>query len=76
MFIAFCSALFLFGLSSAFFVVLYLQQGLSLKELLEPGLIYNVVFFGRLGLSSTLIWAPIMILSVAGLPRNWTQETW
>ena len=70
---AFLSALFLFALSSGFFFCLYLWRDAPLEQLWSYGWAGNLVFFGRLGLSSALIWAPIMILSVAGLPRHWTR---
>ena len=73
---AFLSAIFLYGLSAVFFFVLYLWQGTPMAELLGYGWSDNVIFFGRLGLSAAIIWAPIMLLSVSGLPRHWTRETW
>ena len=76
LFNAFLSALFLFALSAAFFVALYVWQGVPLGELMRPGLAYNVTFFGRLGLSAAIIWAPIMILSVANLPRHSKEVEW
>ncbi len=73
---AFLSTVLLFVLSGVFFFCLYLWQGLNVSDLLAPGFMTNMVFFGRLGLSAAIIWAPIMILSVAGLPRKWVKETW
>lgn len=73
---AFLSTVLLFAISASFFFCLYLWQGLDVAEIMGPGLAANVVFFGRLGLISALIWAPIMVLSVAGLPRKWVKETW
>lgn len=73
---AFASTFSLFIISGGFFFCLYLWQGLSVAQITEPGLASTVVFFGRLGLSAAIIWAPIMILSVAGLPRKWVKETW
>lgn len=73
---AFLSTLLLFILSAGFFFCLYLWQGVSVAEIMEPGMAANVVFFGRLGLFSAIIWGPIMLLSVAGLPRKWVKETW
>jgi hypothetical protein len=40
------------------------------------GTFANIVFFGKLGLISGMIWAPIMVLSVASLPRNWVKAIW
>ncbi len=73
---AFLSTVLLFAISGLFFFCLYLWQGLSVAQIMEPGLAANVVFFGRLGLIAAMIWAPIMVLSVAGLPRKWVKETW
>lgn len=73
---AFLSTVLLFGVSAVFFVCLYLWQGSTVAEIMEPGFAANVAFFGRLGLVAAIIWAPIMLLSVAGLPRKWVKETW
>ncbi|MEJ8562733.1 hypothetical protein QTO30_16945 [Yoonia sp. GPGPB17] len=73
---AFLSTILLFVLSALFFFCLYLWQGVNAAEIAKSGLTANVLFFGRLGLIAALIWAPIMILSVAGLPRKWVRETW
>lgn len=73
---ALLSTFILFVLAGLGFFLLYVGQGADAGALLEPGFFANAVFFGRLGLASALIWAPIMILSVAGLPRKWVKETW
>ena len=73
---ALLSTVLLFALSAVFFALLYFWQGLPVDQLSGVGLAASVVFFGRLGLMSAIIWAPIMILSVAGLPRKWVKETW
>jgi hypothetical protein len=73
---AFSSTVLLLVLSTGFFVCLYIWQGFPMAELMEAGLSANLQFFGRLGLIAALIWAPIMLLSVAGLPRKWVKETW
>ena len=73
---AFLSTVLLFIISAGFFFCLYLWQGLSVAQIMEPGLAVNAVFFGKLGLSAVIIWGPIMILSVSGLPRKWVKETW
>ena len=73
---AFFSTVLLFALSTILFVGLYAWQGIPLSEMASQGFAANVVFFGRLGLASAIIWAPVMLLSVAGLPRKWVHETW
>ena len=72
----FMSTVVLIAISGVFFWSLYIMQGLQVAQLAEQGLAVNVVSFGRLGLVSAIIWAPIMILSVAGLPRKWVHSTW
>ena len=70
------STLILFGISAGFFAFLYVGQGASVEALAEGGLLSNVVHFGRLGLQAALIWAPIMVLSLANRPRHWTEVEW
>lgn len=76
MLLALLSTFILFAISGGFFFVLYLMQGAPTQALGQFGLLENIAFFGRLGLSSALIWAPIMILSVMNRPRYWVKETW
>lgn len=73
---AFLSTCLLFIVASFLFVGLYLLQGLSVAQLMDAGLATNVGLFGGLGLTSGIIWGPIMLLSVAGLPGKWVNETW
>jgi hypothetical protein len=70
------STIVLFALSTALFVLLYFWQGLPIGQLSNAGLAASFGYFGRLGLMAAIIWAPIMVLSVAGLPRKWVEETW
>lgn len=74
--IAFLSTVFLFCLSAAFFVGLYFWQGLSWEQFAQFGVAANVLFYGKLGLIAALIWGPIMVLSVANLPRGWVKKVW
>ena len=73
---AFLSTLILFVLIAAFFFCLYLWRGANVAQITATGVADTVLFFGRLGLVSAIIWAPIMVLSVASLPRTWVKETW
>ena len=73
---AFLSTLVLFLLSAALFLVLYAGQGVRLSDVLSLGVVSAIVYFGQLGLASAIIWGPILVLSVAGLPRRWVKETW
>jgi hypothetical protein len=74
--LAFVATLILMALATGFFVLLYSWQGAPLGVLFEPGLAPGLAYFARLGLLSALLWAPVMILSVAGLPKQWVKETW
>lgn len=74
--LAFVSTVIMFLLSTAFFFGLYLVRGATAETILSGGISEAIVHFGRLGLISAMIWGPIMILSVAGLPKSWVEETW
>ena len=74
--IALLSTVFLFLLSAGFFVALYFWQGMTWAQFAQYGVAENVVFYGRLGLIAAMIWGPIMVLSVANLPRGWVREVW
>lgn len=70
------STLLCWLLAAGFFCLLYLWQGAPLAKLGLPDLGTVALFFGRLGLAAALIWAPVMLLSLSGLPRKWVHETW
>jgi hypothetical protein len=74
--LALCATLIMFLLGTGFFVLLYIWQGVPFGMLFEAGIAAGILHFGRLGLISALLWGPIMILSVAGLPRHWVKQTW
>ncbi|KPP89617.1 MAG: ER protein Pkr1 [Rhodobacteraceae bacterium HLUCCA08] len=63
-------------LGAVFFAVLYLAQGVDFAVLLEPGWPAFLGHFARLGAISGLFWAPILILSVAQLPKRWKEKVW
>ncbi len=73
---AFLSTVVMVVLSAVLFIGLYVGQGAEISDLFSLGLVSNTVFFGQLGVASAIIWAPIMVLSLAGLPRRWVKETW
>ena len=73
---AFLSTVLLWLASALFFLLLYRWQGAAPELLTQAGLVPLMLHFGRLGLLSALIWLPVMILSVAGLPSRWRHETW
>lgn len=74
--LAFVATLVMLLLAAAVFAGLYAIQGAPLGELFRFGLWPGVWHFLRLGLLSALVWAPILVLSVAGLPRRWRTATW
>ncbi len=74
--LGFVSTMCMLLLSSLGFIGLYLVQGVPLAELIVGGFGEWGVHFVQLGLLSALLWGPILILSVAGLPRTWVDETW
>jgi len=61
---------------AAFFGFLYTVQGIGVEDLLETGGGALVAHFLRLSLISALLWAPLMILSIAGVPKTWVKEVW
>jgi hypothetical protein len=74
--LALVSTLVLVVLATALFMLLYVGQGVPLALVLDMGVLGGWPHFLGLGSASALIWAPIMILSVAGLPKRWVKETW
>jgi hypothetical protein len=74
--LAFISTLVMFLFGMGFFLALYIWQGAPISTLFEAGWTSGLLHFGRLGLISALLWGPILILSVAGLPKHWIKETW
>ena len=74
--LAFVSTLVLLVLAAGFFLLLYVWQGAPAAALFEGGVAAGLGHFLRLGLLSALVWAPVMVLSVAGLPRHWKEKTW
>lgn len=76
LFLACAATVILLALATGFFILLYVWQGAPLGAFFEPGLAAGLLYFLRLGLLSALLWAPIMILSVASLPGRWKEKTW
>lgn len=73
---AFLSTVILLIIAAAFFLCLYIWRGVSFAQLADQGIAATVVIFGRLGVASAIIWAPIMLLSLSGLPRKWVTAVW
>ena len=62
--------------TSAVFVLLYVIQGASISVFTGAGIGDTILFLLRLSVSAGIIWAPIMVLSIAGLPQTWTSVEW
>lgn len=62
--------------TSLLFLILYMVQGVAFDVLLGAGIGNFILFLLRLTVSAAIIWAPIMVLSIAGLPRTWTSVEW
>ncbi len=73
---ALLSAITVTTITSLFFIWAYWNAGVTIGRLLDQGLIGNIVYFGRLGLSAAIIWAPMAGISLLGLPRLWVRTPW
>ena len=76
MLLALLSTLLMGLLGMAYFLGLYLWQGATSETFATEGLGYWLSHFLRLSMISVLLWGPIMILSIAQLPRRWKKEVW
>ena len=74
--LAFCAALLMTLVAMGLFLSLYLSGGLTLSEFFALGVLDGLVHLAKISMASALIWAPVLVLSVAGLPKNWVEETW
>jgi len=70
------SAVTMLVITSGLFLLLYVIQGASLTLLTVGGFADTLLFLIKLSVSAGIIWAPIMVLSIAGLPRTWTSVEW
>ena len=61
---------------AAFFGFLYRMQGVNLDDLWATGGLSVPLHFTKLSLISALMWAPLMVLSLASVPKNWVREVW
>lgn len=69
------AALILLVIATLAFVVAYAAQDIPLSDLFERP-VAGLWHFLRLGLLSAMLWAPVMVLSVAQLPRKWKDVEW
>ncbi len=70
------AALIVLLMGAGMFFGLYVLQGADALTLLSAGTGAATWYFLRLSMSAGLIWAPILVLSIAGLPKTWVHETW
>ncbi len=74
--LALVSTLLMAALGAAFFALLYRMQGVDLGDLYGTQGLGALAHFGWLSLISALLWGPLMVLSLAGVPKNWVKEVW
>jgi hypothetical protein len=74
--LGFVATFLMFLLSAGFFLGLYLIGGAPLAALTGGGWGPVLSHFGWLAVISALIWGPMLLLSVAGLPKHWVKERW
>ncbi len=71
---ALLSALLLWALATGLFALLYLWQDARISALLGDA--RGWAHMSGLGASAALIWAPLMLLTVATAPRRWKTAVW
>ncbi|NIY70991.1 hypothetical protein HCZ30_00910 [Marivivens donghaensis] len=59
-----------------FFIGLYVIQGFPIFELLDAGFTAVLEHFVPLAAISALLWGPVLVLSIANLPRHWSKVVW
>lgn len=74
--LAACSVVVMLVLGIGFFTMLYIAQGINWEALTRDGWGPFVGHFLKLGAISSLLWGPVLVLSVAGLPKRWKKEVW
>lgn len=74
--LALMSTLVMSVCGAVFFGVLYAAQGVNLDDLYATGGLSVPLHFAKLSLISALLWAPLMVLSLMGVPKNWRREVW
>ncbi len=70
------SAVILWAVSAGYFAVAYAMQSDMLTRLLGIDHVDTLGHFARLGLLAGMIWAPVMVLSLASLPKRWREVVW
>ena len=76
MLLALVSAVVMALCGAAFFGLLYAMRGVGVGDLIETGGGALVADFLRVSLMSALLWGPLMVLSIAGVPKKWVKEVW
>jgi len=70
------SALILLAISAGYFAVAYLGQGARFVAAFGAVPAASALHFVKLGAMAALIWAPVLVLSLSGLPRHWKEVEW
>jgi len=74
--LAFVSAIIMALCGAAFFAIIYAVNGIRLDDLYSTGGLSVPIHFAKLSVMSALLWGPLMVLSLAGVPKNWVKEVW
>lgn len=64
------------GCAALYFFWSYTQQDTRVADLLGMEPAQSVVHFLRLGVMSSVVWAPLMVLRIATLHGRWKENTW
>ena len=70
------TAMLMTGLATGYFLWAYARQDTRLLDAIgfAPG--ETLGYFIRLGLSSGLIWGPVMMVVLSTSPRRWKENVW
>ncbi|MFQ6546539.1 hypothetical protein AADZ90_001175 [Aestuariibius sp. 2305UL40-4] len=67
------STLLLLIASALTMLALYLARGMPPELAGDGGAVW---YFLRLGAMSSILWAPVMVLTIASFPKRWKEVEW
>jgi hypothetical protein len=70
------SAVALTLLSALYFAFAYLARSTAVLDLLNIAPAATLGHFLRLGLSSAILWAPVLVLALSTAPKRWKENQW
>ena len=70
------SSVALWAVAAGYFAGAYAMQADALTRLLGIDPIGTLAHFVKLGALAGMIWAPVMVLSLASLPKKWVEVVW